>query len=291
MKLKIGDALLYWLISKLISMEREEIKFVQARYHQLNLTLEQAEKVLRFEDMRESYSRTDMFSAWEEWDFEYSVFRDLLNEHQMMQYQQRAREIHEMHIESLKEQDKSNKTWFEQMRETIAYLKTTLVPSILFDRSHMILSLIVDRSKIDYLRANYRVFLHEQRKKILVDHFRHNKTYAPVQLKCRLMGHYGSCLLPNYTAFENWADEPTRAVAGFIKSKLSHISTEVSDFYLGKLRESKAFSEHLFDKYYQNIEWAAVWTVDPLPEEEENTNWLMSMLLLNENAYNFEPVD
>ncbi|MDR6806662.1 hypothetical protein J2Y45_003854 [Dyadobacter sp. BE34] len=291
MKLKIGDALLYWLISKLISMEREEIQFVQARYHQLNLTVEQAEKVLRYENMKESYSRTDMFSAWEEWDFEYSVFQELLNEHQMVQYQQRIGEMKEMHIVSLIEQDNSHKIWLEQTREKIDYLKMTLVPSIVFDQSHMVLSLIVDRSKIDYLRANYRTFLHEQRKKILVDHFRFNKTYAPIQLKSRLLGHYASCLIPDYLAFENWMDEPTRAVAAFAKAKLPRRSSEVCEFYQERLRELKLFSDQIFKKYYRHIEGWSVWVADPLPEEEESTNWLMSMLLLDVNAYGFDPID
>lgn len=51
-------------------MEREEIGFVQARYHQLNLSPEQAEKILSYENMKDSRSHTHTFSAWEEWDFE-----------------------------------------------------------------------------------------------------------------------------------------------------------------------------------------------------------------------------
>ena len=288
---KIGDALLYWLISKLITMEREEIKFVQARYHQLNLTVGQAEKVLRYEEIRESRSDTHILSAWEEWDFEYSVFQELLNEHQMVRYQQRIGEMKERHIVSLIEQDNLHKIWLEQTREKIDYLKMTLVPSIVFDESHMVLSPTVDSSKIDYLRVNYRTFLYDQRKKILVDHFRHNKTYGPIQLKSRLLGHYASCLIPDYLAFENWTDEPTRAVAAIVKTKLPRQNSEVCEFYRGKLRELKAFSDQIFEKYYRHIEGWSVWVADPLPEEEENTNWLMSMLLLDVNAYGFNPID
>jgi len=273
-------------------MEREEIGFVQARYHQVNLSPQQAEKVLRYESMKGSDSRTHMFSAWEEWDFEYSVFKDILNDDQMLQYHRRMEEIREMHIESLVEQDNANRIWADQMREKTDYLKNKLIPSILSDiLSFAKLSMGHDRSKIEYLKANYKSFLHDRRKQILVNHFRFNKTYAPIQLKSALLGHYASCLLPNYTAFESWADEPTRAVAEFFKTKLPHRAPEVIEFYLGKLRESKAFSEQLLDKYYRNIEWGAVWRPDPLPEEEENASWLMSMLLLDKNAYGFEPID
>lgn len=271
-------------------MEREEIGFVQARYHQLNLSPEQAEKILSYENMKDSRSHTLTFSAWEEWDFEYSVFQDLLNEDQMLQYRLRMEEMRKTHIESLIEQDNSNKTWLERTQEKVDYLKATLIPSIVFDQSHMILSIMADRTKIDYLRVNYRAFLHDQRKRILVDHFRHNKTYAPIQLKSRLLEHYASCIIPDYIAFENWMDEPTRAVAAFVKAKLPQRSSEVYEFYRGKLHESKAFSEQIFTKYYRHIDGWSVWTRDPLPEEEERTNWLMSMLLLDNNAFGFEEI-
>lgn len=273
-------------------MEKEEIRYVQARYHQLNLTPEQAEKVLIFEDMRDSGSRTHIFSAWEMWDFELSVLQDILSKDQMLQYQQRIEEMQGMHIENLVEQDNMNRVWADQMREKTDYLKNELIPSILSDIPRFAkLSMGRDRSKIDYLKAYYKAFLFDRRKQILVDHFRFNKTYAPIQLKSALRGHYASCLLPNYAAFERWADEPTRAVAGSIKSKLSRWNSEVSEFYIGKLREFKAFSEQLFEKCYQSTELGAVWRLDPLPEEEENTNWLMSLVLLDVRAYGFEPID
>jgi len=44
-------------------------------------------------------------------------------------------------------------------------------------------------------------------------------------------------------------------------------------------------------KYYRHTEGWHVWAPDPLSEEEETKNWLMSMLLLDRNAYNFEPFD
>lgn len=273
-------------------MEREEIRFVQARYHQLNLSLEQAEKVLIFEDMRDSDSRTHIFSAWEMWDFELSVLQDILSKDQMLQYRRRMEEMQGRHIESLIEQDHANSARADQMREKTDYLKNELIPSILSDIPRFAkLSIGHDRSKIEYLRAHYKAFLHDQRKQILVDHFRFNKTYAPIQLKSALLGHYTSCLLPSYAAFERWADEPTRAVAGSIKSKLSRWNSGVTEFYLGKLRESKAFSDQLFEKYYRGTEWGSVWGLDPLPEEEENTNWLMSLVLLDVRAYGFEPID
>lgn len=272
-------------------MEREEIKFVQARYHQLNLSSEQAEKVLKFESMKESHSPTHAFSAQEERDFEYSIFREILSGEQMAAYRRQVAEQKQMYIERLVDQDNANKIWAEQMREKIDYLKTTLIPSILFDRSQMILSLIADRSKVDYLKANYRSFLHDRRKQILVDHFRHNSTYAPVRLKSILSGHYAYCLLPDYVAFEKWMDEPTRSVAEFLEAKLPRKTSEITEFYLGKLNESKAFAEQIKKKYYRHIEGWHVWAPDPLFEEVENKNWLMSMLLLDRNAYDFEDIE
>lgn len=273
-------------------MEREEIRFVKGRYHQLNLRPEQAEKVLQFENMKESHSRTHFLSAWEELDFEFSVFRTLLSEDQMIHYEQRTREILNSHIERLIEQDNANEIWANQMREQTDYLKNELIPSILSDIiSFAKLSIAHDRSKIEYLRANYKTFLHDRRKQILVDHFRHNKTYAPIQLKSALLGHYSSCLLPNCVAFESWADEPTRAILAFVKAKLPRRTSDVTDFFLGKLSESKAAFERIKKKYHRHIEGWHVWPPDPLPEEEERKNWMMSMLLLDSNAYGFEPID
>ncbi|SEJ57897.1 hypothetical protein SAMN05216327_11336 [Dyadobacter sp. SG02] len=271
-------------------MEREEIRFVQARYGQLNLNAQQAEVALQYEEMRDSRSDTHFFSAWEEWDFEYSVFREILSEEQMIEYQKRVAEQKEWHIENIINQDQANSISLDHIRETVDYLKTTLIPSILFDRSQMVLSLVSDRSKVDYLKVNYRTFLHDRRKQILVDHFRYNSFYAPIQLKSTLLGHYASCLLPNYVAFEAWMDEPTRAVAEFLKTKLSRKHSEIREFHLGKLAESKAFSQQIKEKYSRHFEGWHVWEVDPLPEEQEKQNWLMSMLLLDGNAYGFEAV-
>ena len=273
-------------------MEREEIKFVQARYHQLNLTPEQAAVALRYEGMRESRSETHFFSAWEEWDFEYSIFSKVLTEDQMVEYQKRVAEQKEWHIENLVNQDNANKMSADQRREKTDYLKNELIPSIHADfRLFAVMSFGQDRSKIEYLRANYRTFLHDRRKQILIDHFRHNRTYAPIQLKSALLGHYESCLLPDFASFKSWMDEPTRAVAEFLQSKLPRKTSDVAEFHLGKLNESKAFAEQVNQKYYRHIDGWNVWTRDPLPEEEENNNWLMSMLLLDGSAYGFEDID
>ncbi|MBO9617114.1 MAG: hypothetical protein J7619_30790 [Dyadobacter sp.] len=86
-------------------------------------------------------------------------------------------------------------------------------------------------------------------------------------------------------------DEPTRAVAEFLQSKLPRKTSDVVEFPLKKLAESKAFAEQVNQKYYRHIDGWSVWTQDPLPEDEEIKNWLMSMLLLDGNAYGFEDID
>lgn len=67
---------------------RWEVKVIQDRYQLLGLTFEQAERVYEYEQVRHSYSDKHFFSAWEENDFELMVFRQILKEQQLLDYEQ-----------------------------------------------------------------------------------------------------------------------------------------------------------------------------------------------------------
>lgn len=45
------------------------IKLARSRYQYLNLTYEQAEKIYKYEQERDTYSDKHFFSDWEEWDY------------------------------------------------------------------------------------------------------------------------------------------------------------------------------------------------------------------------------
>ena len=63
------------------------INLVKDRHHALNLTFEQAEKVYKYEQDKDTYSEKHYFSAWEEWDYELSTFKEILNAEQFRNYE------------------------------------------------------------------------------------------------------------------------------------------------------------------------------------------------------------
>ncbi|MCH5691065.1 hypothetical protein LWM68_46690 [Niabella sp. W65] len=84
--------------------------------------------------------------------------------------------------------------------------------------------------KIKYLKASYRFFLSETRKEILTQHFRHNRDYAPNQLKNELVRHRLSYILPGVSDFKRNADEPTLAMAHYLIAKLKQLPEDAESF-------------------------------------------------------------
>src|SRR6185312_5478736 len=82
------------------------INLVKDRHHALDLTFEQAEKVYKYEQEKDTYSEKHFFSAWEEWDYELTTFKEILDAEQFKNYENFLKENIQRYEESLIEQDK-----------------------------------------------------------------------------------------------------------------------------------------------------------------------------------------
>lgn len=273
------------------SEHRSNVELVQDRYHYLDLTFEQAEQVLKYEAIRDTFSPKHMLSAWEDWDYELIAFQGLLNESQRIRYDELKERRYAQCIEISIQQDNERARWLDYHRAKIEYLKNNLIPSLYTQPSPVFPSAFhADRVKIDYLKACYKTFLHERRKEALVHHIRFQKTFAPNGLKEVMLTHYTQCLLPDYWAFENAMDAPTKSVAQFIKDRLYRQNPEITEFQSQKLEELKEFDRLNYEKFYQPIEGWSVWTGQPFSEEEEKAHWAMSLLLLSLDAFGFDDI-
>lgn len=288
--------MVYWLISKLAFMEKSEyqldVEGIQEAYHFLDLSYEQAEQVLKYEAIRKSPFSKQIMSIWEGLDYELLIFEGILDEGQRAKYEDLRKQLYAQYAQDCTRQDEEAARWTDFHRATIEYLKNSLIPSLFAQLSGVFPPVFSeDRIKIDYLKACYKVFLHDRGKEAAVNHVRLSRTYAPNRWKQAMLAHYTQCLLPDYWAFECAMDAPTRSVAQYLKERMYRRTSEVKEFQSQKLQEFKEFNRLNYAKFNQPIAGWHSETRHPFSAEDEQVHWAMSLLLLDINAYGFAPID
>ena len=178
-----------------------EIEALQIRYKAMNgieLTKDQAEKILIYEQEKNSGSSKYFFSTWEELDYEEVKFKEILTSSQFESYMsERPSQLKQIE-ERLIENDKQYLPQLNAAEERLDYYKTILVPSL--SKNLMLFYRVFnsEKEKVDFLKSEYKKYLADAKKQILVDHFRHSKTFQPIILKLNLLRHEQMCLLPDY---------------------------------------------------------------------------------------------
>ena len=263
------------------------INLVKDRNHSLDLTFEQAEQVYKFEEDKSTYSEKYFFSAWEEWDYELSAFKKILNPEQFSIFEQNMKEAIANYQQSLIEQDTENLKEIEFNKETIKYCEEHFLPDFFKDPVLYSFSwLSADRAKIDFLKAEYKKFLDNSKKRILTDHFRHNRIFKPNELEVSLLRHKLSYLWADYSSFKFQMDEPTKAVAEYLKQKLKYFQEKYDEFIASKLEALKMFNKENFDKYHGESRggWHTI-IVGQTSAEAEKEYRAMCLLLLDRKKY------
>jgi hypothetical protein len=260
------------------------INLVKDRHHALNLTFEQAEKVYKYEQDKDTYSEKHYFSTWEEWDYELSAFKEILNEEQFKNYETFLNESIRRYEQNLIELDNEKTNEIAYHEEQIKFYETQFLPDFFKDPFLRFGLLLNDKAKIEYLRTEYKRFLNDTKKEILTSHFRHNRTFKPNELKVALLRHKLSYFFPDYSYFKHQMDEPTKAVAHFLNSKLRYLPDNIEELLTRKFSELKDFNEKIFKKYYSDTRgWHVV--IGQSTEEEEKEYRVMTLLLLDEEKY------
>lgn len=258
-----------------------EYETIQKRYntsHGLKLTTEQAKQVFNYEQQRDTPSRNHYFSLWEEFDFELAAFRGILTTEQFEIYKIRHRELIHLNEQLLIQQDDEYSHQLDAIHDELLYCKTQLLPALEKERVFVFQACINEKEKVAYLKAEYKKFLYDNKKFILVNHFRHRKTYQPTLLKLSLSRHQLACLVPDYYSFRASMDAPTTAIADFLEDKLKKESDIIRHNLDSVLQTLKKFRQANAAKHLGDIRgWH---TIDI--EEEEN---LMFMLLLDTKMY------
>lgn len=253
----------------------------------LDLNFEQAEKVYKYEQIKDTYSDKHYFSVWEEWDYELTTFKEILDPDQLNKYEQFLNENTKRYIQHLMEDDTNVTNQILYHQELLSFYEDQFLPD--FFRSPVILFglLLKVKSKKEYLKAEYKRFLNENRTEIITHHFRHYRTYMPNTLKLSLLRHKLSCVLPDYRSFQHHMDEPTRAVADYLISRFQHLPEETEQLHLKKYVELKAFSDNNFKKYFGEMNDGWHVGIGQLSDQEEKVQRVMTLLLLDHDKYGF----
>lgn len=262
---------------------QRQINLVKDRHHALDLTFEQAEKIFKYEQDKDTYSAKHIFSEWEEWDYELTTFKEILNAKQFNNYENFLKETIHRYEKCLIEQDNKGGKDIAYYEEYINFYETQFLPDFFKDPYLRLGILSAEKTKIEYLRAEYKRFLNDTKKELLVIHFRHNRIFKPNELKVTLLRHKLSYIFPNYSYFKPQMDKPTKAIAYYLSSQLRYLPDHIEELLTKKFGELKNFNERIFNKYYSNTAWQVVFGKQTAEEEEEYRR--MALLLLDEEKY------
>ena len=269
-------------------MDEWEFKVLQTRYkatYGLDLTLDQAIQIHKYEQERDVYSNKHFFSVWEEWDYEQTTFSQILNNEQLKNYEALLKENIKRYEQSLIELDGENSNEISYYEELINFYETQFLPDF-FNNPYLLHfgRRDTDRAKVDFLRTEYKNFLNDTKKEILTSHFRHNRTFKPNELKLSLLRHKILCIFPDYSYFKHQMDEPTKAVAHYLKSKLLYLPDEIAELLTRKFNQLNEFNDTIFKKYHNDIRgWHVV--MRKLTDEEEKEHRIITLLLLDSEKY------
>lgn len=239
-----------------------EVKSLQSRYKEtmsIELTDTQAEKVLLYEEEKGSGSSSYFFSAWEELDYEQDTFQKILTPAQFENYLSgkpgRLKQIEE----SLIDHDQQYLPQLNAADDRIAYYQETLIPALRKDLQLFSSIFSYEREKVDFLKSEYKKYLADSKKRMLVKHYRHNRTFQPTVLKVSLLLHKQACLYPDYFAFKSTMAVPTKAVADYLFERLLRIAENLQDALKDTIDKFKDFNTSNTAKHLGELKgWHAV---------------------------------
>jgi hypothetical protein len=254
----------------------------------LELTDEQAEQVFLFEQNNGPHQGKTFFTNWEQWDYEFHFFSQILDKKQLAKFSKKQKKRISWHEKGLAEQlEEASLKRIEYTTEIITYYEQQLLPGIFGSPIQLGFGPFYhENSKVDFLRIEYKKFLAESRRELLINHFKHYRTHSPITLKATLLNHKISYLWPDYHFFKRRMDEPTKATASFLEKELIFLPRETDLFLQNRLKEASAFFEGLSKKYYSDY---PVYTYGQLSPKEEMEERLMTLLLVDKDQYGWNP--
>jgi|GEM_PF-1729207 len=261
---------------------KSHVTLVRGRYHYLNLTFDQAEKIYNYQQDKDIYSDKHFFSVWEEWDYERTAFREALNDEQFGKYDQLLQQQIKQYEQNLVREDFERTNEILYNEEMINFYEQQFLPDLFKDHFIRYGWSVLEKNKVDYLRNEYQRFLRNLKKELLTNHFRQNRTFKPNEFKLSLLRHKLHTIIPDYDYFKNQMDEPTRTISDYLKIKVRNLPDETEKLLTKKFNELREFNEANFKKHYGEKKTDG-WHVEfvQLTPEEERENRSMALLLLD----------
>jgi hypothetical protein len=263
--------------------QKEYSQYVQARFENLDLTLDQAFQIHLHEEEKNSLSSGYLMSTWEEYDFDFMKFRHILNDKQLNEFGKKLDDLHKSFAESEREQTESHQKRIKYLTELIAAADSfksdivSLRPYVEFSGEFQI--------KRTYLKEEYSKFIIDTNSEYTTQHLRFNKHYNELELKSHFLSNklIMQCW-PNYCFFKEKMDEPTKAVAKYCYDRVS--STDNLDNFIKELFDKiAATSNSIYKKHYQE-EKPRGWVINlNSTEQEQKENRLMGLVLYDPKKY------
>jgi hypothetical protein len=250
-----------------------------------DLTLPQVESMISFEEEESSLSQKYHFSIWEEFDFRKSSFAKFLRPDQLALYEEEiAKSIENTQIH-MREKDVEHQKDIVFVQHLIKYHKEVFQQEIgidfLIQLSHITRGI---ENKIRYVQNEYADFCKHEKKRVLVEHFRNYRDYAPNLLEFSLLRIELYKLWPEYASFETTFDDATKSIVSVIYEKAASFSENLlacSEQAFGKLEN---YTNSICLEIYGSRNPAG-WEMikNENMEKKRMLNRLMSLLLVHWN--------
>ena len=261
------------------------INLVKDKHFRFNLTFEQAEKVYQFEQEKDLYSEEYYFSVWEDYDYVLDNFRIILNDKQFKKFVGWHKDNIKRHEEFLIESDKEQTKYIDYHNELIDFYEQIYVPDF-YKENFLIQSVslsVKSKSKVSFLKHEYKSFLDSQKIGFVSSHYRDNKLFKPNELKATLLRHKLSYIVPRFFFLKIKMDEPTKAIAKFLLDTFHYIPQQYEDFFKRKDEELSLLAEELRIKHIGEIKgWHKTITET---EQQRKENQIMQVILMDREKY------
>lgn len=265
------------------------VKLVQERYGSLKVSYEQAEKIMDFENPNTKYSLKHSFSSWEEWEYEYYIFKKILKPKQFSIYKKEYDSRIKNLEKSYKKGDAIYKDQVEYQQAILEFSRTTFWPDLYKDL-FLFRLMEADHLKLqrDYLKAVYKEYLKDLKIQLLSYHFREYKQTQPTHLKLTMLRFESSHLWPDYFSFEHTLDEPTKSIANILANMKIKFPDETESLIAKKIADQQIFVEALNKKYFKNRGGWTINIADDWDEFEKRKHIIMPLLLADKNEYGWK---
>ena len=142
-----------------------------------------------------------------------------------------------------------------------------------------------ERTKIDFLKSEYKKFLGDKKIEILASHFKNFRTFKPNHLESSLLRHKIDYLVPDYQSFKTWADRPTKRMALFLESRIRRIAAPIEETIAKPLDDLKAFIDMTYEKYHQTKVGGWHTEIEEPDLEVQKKELAMTIYLMDEKKY------